>query len=122
MDLGDPQFVRKRRRGHLSASQNAPEDGGDHGLGNGVHLRQETRFPLKRIDKEGRLTRRKGRRAGPGQAVSKIVTLICRDLPCIAETQTPFSSSEFASHPWTSVTIVTLLPRIMLMLYRAFST
>jgi len=46
----------------------------------------------------------------PGQAVSKIVTLIYRDLPWPKPRPHMYSSSEFASHPWTLVTIVTPRP------------
>ena len=50
------------------------------GNGNGVHSRQEIRFPLRKIDKEEDVGGR-GEGEGSGQAVPKIVTLICRDLP-----------------------------------------
>jgi hypothetical protein len=86
VELGDPPFagslglyrpVRSKKR-----------------RGNGVHSRQETRIPFRKIDKEDVVGR-----VEEGAGVSKIVTLICRDLPTMAETtQTPSPLLLLSSH------------------------
>lgn len=98
MELGDPPFAKAQegpRETSIGQSECFTKRNGDHGLGNGVHSRQEIRFPLRKIDKEDVGGRKGSWKKGRDKAVSKIVTLICRDLPTVAETQTPFSLHVF---------------------------